>query len=276
MSYRLLALDVDGTLTDPSGAVRVSVAERVRAARDRGLRVVLCTGRRFRTTLPLLEELELDGPVIVHNGVLIKDSTSAETLAHRYLPKEVYGAAIEIIKARHSPLVYVDRYHERLDMLSEPDERAHAFQAEYCADNVDVIGRVERLDDTPPGDVVMLSCMADRDLLESLRTEIEARLGERVRTNFLMNKNYRGHILETVSRDSGKWPALCALAADEGITPDEIVAVGDDNNDVEMVANAGLGIAMGNAVEAVREVADHTTRSNAEDGLARAIEHFLL
>jgi len=276
MRHRLLALDVDGTLTDPSGALRPAVADRVRAARERGLRVVLCTGRRYRTTLPLLEALELEGPVVLHNGVVVKDAATGETQAHRYLPEAVYRAAMEVVTKHHSPLVYVDRYHEDFDMLCESGERAHPFQADYCEQNLEVIRQVERLDDARPRDVVMVSCMADGESLESLRIEIETEIGESIRTNFLMNKSYRGYILETVSGLSGKWPALLALAEAEGISREEIIAIGDDNNDVEMVEQAGLGIAMGNAVEALKQVADHVTGSNAEDGLATALEEFAL
>ena len=118
--------------------------------------------------------------------------------------------------------------------------------------------------------------MADAEALKPLRDRVEAALGQRVRSNFLMNKNYRGHILEVVSGDSGKWIALETIASERGIAASEILAIGDDENDAEMIARAGIGVAMGNAVQAVREVADHTTLGNDEDGAARAIERFIL
>lgn len=276
MKFRLLALDVDGTLTDPGGRLRPLVAERVRAARAAGLRIVLCTGRRYRTSLPLIEALELEGPIVIHNGVLVKDACSGLTLEHTYLPGEVYDRALAIMRRFGSPLVYVDRYHDGIDLLCEPAQRIHAFQAEYLQDNADVVRTVDCLGASAPESVVMMSCMADEAGLVSLRSEVERALAGRVRTNFLMNKSYRGFILEVVSSASGKWPALCALARSEGIAAGEIVAVGDDHNDVEMVDRAGLGIAMGNAVDAVKRVADHVTASNDDDGLARAIERFVL
>ena len=97
-----------------------------------------------------------------------------------------------------------------------------------------------------------------------------------MRTNFLMNKNYQGHILEIVSKQSGKWVALEQLARRHDIDPQEILAIGDDENDAEMIAGAGIGVAMGNAVPAVLDVADHQTDSNEDDGAARAIERFIL
>ena len=122
----------------------------------------------------------------------------------------------------------------------------------------------------------MLSTMANVEALETLRERAHARLGDRVTSHLLMNKVYRGHILEFLSPGSGKWPTLRRLAARAGIAPEEIAAVGDDDNDVEMIREAGLGIAMGNAVAAARAAADVVVRSNAEGGVVEAIERVLL
>ena len=127
-----------------------------------------------------------------------------------------------------------------------------------------------------PCSLVMMSWMAEASGLEERVPALEEALGSRIRTNFIMNKNYRGHILEVVAPDSGKWPALRQIAADASIEPHEIAAIGDDNNDVEMLRNVGLGIAMGNAVPAALEAAEHIAPSNEEDGAAAAIERWVL
>jgi hydroxymethylpyrimidine pyrophosphatase-like HAD family hydrolase len=122
----------------------------------------------------------------------------------------------------------------------------------------------------------MMSIMADETSLLPLRLSIEAGLGIRARVNLLVNKNYQGHILEILHPAVSKWRALEQFAAQEGIRPEEIIAVGDDYNDLEMIRHAGLGIAMGNAIAAVKAAADYVTGSNAEDGLVRALERFIL
>lgn len=277
---RLLALDVDGTLTDPDGRLRPRVAASVGRARDAGLRVVLCTGRRYRTTLPLLQALGLDeGPVVLHNGVVVKDVASGETLAHRYLAEDLYARALAILRRAASPLLYLDHFPgepEAVDILHEGESWGHDFQAEYLRDNRGVAREVTSLDSPGSQALVMLSCMADETSLRPLQREISARLARETRTHFLINKNYRGFILEVVSAAAGKWAALRQIAAELGIAPEEIAAVGDDENDAEMLAGAGLGIAMGNATESVKRAAAAVTASNAEDGLALAIERFVL
>jgi len=85
MHYRLLALDVDGTLLDPSGELRPTVRDTVMAVQQHGLQVVLCTGRRFRTARPLAQALQLNAPLVVHNGALVKDLASGQTLQQSYI-----------------------------------------------------------------------------------------------------------------------------------------------------------------------------------------------
>jgi hydroxymethylpyrimidine pyrophosphatase-like HAD family hydrolase len=169
----------------------------------------------------------------------------------------------------------VDRYHEGTDILTERVSDAHPFQQEYLDDNTEFCRVVADLAVERPKEVIMVSAMAEGSQLDVLRERAKARLGRRVYTHSLMNKNYRGHILEFLSPTSGKWAALRALAASFGIEPTEIAAVGDDANDAEMIENAGLGIAMGNAIDPVKAVADVVVRSNAEGGVSEAIDRVL-
>ena len=121
-----------------------------------------------------------------------------------------------------------------------------------------------------------LTVFAEEPTLEPLRLHMIEALGGQARINMLINKSYQGHILEVLPASVSKWTALQQLAAREGIMPADIIAVGDDENDIDMLRHAGLGIAMGNATETVKAAADHVTGSNAEDGLVQAIERFVL
>lgn len=276
MPFRMLAIDADGTLLDPEGAITPPVRSAIAAARGRGLQVVLCTGRRFRTTRRIVGELSLEGPMVVQNGSLVKDAQTGATLARNPLPRELYRPALALLRSVGAPLAYVDELHDGIDIVSEPPDRSHAFQAAYVEANTQTTLVVDSLDELEPENVCLLSCMADAESLKKLEVRIGTELGNRVRTHFLDNKNYEGHILEIASAEAGKWPAVQRLAAAQGIENDQILAIGDDENDVELVAEAGFGVAMRNAVVAVQEAADFITSSNAEDGVARAIQRFVL
>jgi 5-amino-6-(5-phospho-D-ribitylamino)uracil phosphatase len=276
MHYRLLALDVDGTLLDPSGELRPTVRDTVMAVQQRGLQVVLCTGRRFRTARPLAQALQLDAPLVVHNGALVKDLASGQTLQQSYIAAEMYHPALALLRRLSTPMMYVDAFHENVDILTEPMERAHPFQREYLQDQFAHCRIVDDIASPLAHGVLMLSIMADGTNLQALRPVVEQTLGTRGRVHLLVNKNYQGYILEILQAGVSKWQALQQLAAQQGITPEEIIAVGDDHNDLDMIRYAGLGIAMGNAVDTVKAAADAITGSNAEDGLVQALERFIL
>ena len=275
MRIRLVALDLDGTLLDPRGLLGEDVREAVGSLRNAGLRVVVCTGRRFRTALPVLERLGLTGAAVIHNGALVKDIASGKTLQHAYLPPALYPDVLELMRGQGPPLVYVDSYHEGTDILTEGIARAHPYQREYLDDHDEHVREVDDLAAARHSEIIMLSTMGDEDALGRLRDRAHERFGASVRMHRLINKNYRGQILEFLSPHSGKWTALERLARAAGIEPHEIAAVGDDTNDAEMIAQAGLGIAMGNAVPEARDAARVIVRGNGESGVVEAIERVL-
>jgi Cof subfamily protein (haloacid dehalogenase superfamily) len=276
MHYRLLALDVDGTLLDPAGQLRPAVRDAVITVQQRGLHVVLCTGRRFRTALPLAQALQLTGPQVVHNGALVKDVVSGQTLQQYYMAADMYRQAQSLLRQLSTPMAYIDAFHDNIDIITEPMERAHPFQREYLQDNLTHCRIVDAITTPPAQGVVLMSIMADGVSLQALRPVVEQALHSQARVHLLHNKNYQGFILEIVPGGASKWQGLQYIATQHGIAPEEIIAVGDDHNDLDMLRFAGLGIAMGNATAEVQAAADVVTGSNAEDGLVQAIERFVL
>jgi Cof subfamily protein (haloacid dehalogenase superfamily) len=275
MPYRLLAVDLDGTLMDPNGVLTPAARQAVAAAQDAGLQVVLCTGRRFRTTLPVLRTLELTGCVVVNNGAVVKEITSGKTLHRDYLPGEIYPDVVALVRQQGPPLVYVDSYPDETDIITEPDGDISPYQADYIERQAAHRCFVEDLAAARRDDVILVSQMADLEVLRPLAERAQQVLGRRVKTHLLHNKSYGGYILELLSPSSDKWAALAQVAADAGIAPPEIAAIGDDVNDIELVRRAGLGIAMANGAEQTRAAADLVVRSNAEEGVVEAIERVM-
>jgi Cof subfamily protein (haloacid dehalogenase superfamily) len=273
---RLVALDLDGTLLDPYGKLTPAVSRAVeRVTRHGELRVVLCTGRRFRTALPHALALGLTGAIVVNNGAIVKELASGETIQHAYLPEAEFEEVIAHVRSHGPPLVYVDTYRDGIDILTERADHAHPFQREYVDDQAKVVSFVEDVAKMARERVIMISTMADAESLAALQRSGLARFGDRIQTHSLINKNYQGQILEFLSPVAGKWPALQRLAASWDIAPDEIAAVGDDTNDAQMLGEVGLGIAMGNALPEVRAAARSVVRGNAEGGAVDAIEQIL-
>jgi len=276
MDYQLLALDVDGTILDPAGQIRPAVQEAVAAAQACGLQVVLCTGRRFRTALPVAQCLGLTHPLIVHNGALVKAPDTGQTLSHCYLSSEVYQQGLALLSQVSSPMLYIDAFHDGIDIITTHSDQTHPFQRAYLQDARPHCHIVTDISAPPLQGVIMMSIMAEESRLQAFRSDVQATLGSQVHVNVLANKSYQGSILEILHPSVSKWQALHQFASQQGIAASQIIAIGDDANDLEMIRHAGLGIAMGNAVDAVKAVADYITLSNAEEGLAHALHHVVL
>jgi 5-amino-6-(5-phospho-D-ribitylamino)uracil phosphatase len=275
--YRMVAIDLDGTLLRKDGTMGARTRCALQAAVKRGIKVVVCTGRRFRTTLPILSELQLAVPVIVHGGLLIKDAGTYETLYHSYLARDFVLAAVKFLKAHGAtPIVYVDLFAQGIDIYLDNERDGHPFHLKYLERN--------RRNCHFVGDVTAVFCpqtihigtLADRPSLERLNLGVEREFGAAVRHHVMNNTNEEGAFLEIMSPGNSKWRALSRLIDREGFTPEQVICIGDEVNDLEMITHAGLGVAMGNAIAAVKAVAQHVTYSNEEDGVAHVVEQFIL
>ena len=147
----------------------------------------------------------------------------------------------------------------------------HQAQIDYLEEHAEHCRFVANLGSERREDVLMMSVMADLETLAQAEVRALGALGSRVRTHRLENRGWGSHILEILAPGTGKWAALVRVAEAEGIAADEIAAVGDDLNDLDLVSQAGLGIAMGNAVAEVREAADLVVAGNERDGVVEAI-----
>jgi Cof subfamily protein (haloacid dehalogenase superfamily) len=275
--YRMVAIDLDGTLLRKDGTMGERTRRALQAAAKQRIKVVICTGRRFRTTLPILAELQLAVPVIVHGGQLIKDAGTYETLHHNYLPRDLSLDAVKFLKAHGvTPIVYVDLFTQGIDIYLDNERDGHPFHLKYLERN--------RAHCHFVGDVTRVFCpltihvgaLADRESLERLDARLNREFGASVRHLVMNNTNNEGAFLEIMTPGNSKWRALSQLIETEGFIPEEVICIGDEVNDLEMIRHAGLGVAMGNAIPAVKAVADYITRSNEEDGVAHVVEQFLL
>jgi Cof subfamily protein (haloacid dehalogenase superfamily) len=276
-NYQMVAIDLDGTLLRQDGTMGERTQRALQAAVKRGIKVVICTGRRFRNTLPILAELQLAVPVIVHGGLLIKDAGTYETLHHNYLPQDFSITALKFLKSHGAtPIVYVDLFSQGIDIYLDNERDGHPFHLKYLERNranCHFVGDVTRVF-CPQ--TIHIGALADRPSLEHLNVRLEREFGSSVRHHVMNNTNNEGAFLEIMSPGNSKWHALSRLIEMAGLTAQDVICIGDEVNDLEMIRHAGLGVAMGNAIPAVKAVADYTTRSNEEDGVAHVVEQFLL
>jgi Cof subfamily protein (haloacid dehalogenase superfamily) len=252
---RLWALDLDGTLLDADGRVFASTARAIELAHSAGVRVVLCTGRRYRRARDAAIELGLaENPLVCNSGALVKDPTTHATLWRADLSHEHFCQVVGLLQTEGANLIaFADRKPEELDFLAATESTGCAFFDEYVRINrshaeIDAAW-VERLIPEARFHVCAIGAREEMRRLEALVLEAH---GSHVRTYVQKSPRYLGTMCEVVRADAGKWEAVLALGRTWGIAPAEICAVGDDENDLSMIASAGLGVAMRHAPEHVR------------------------
>jgi Cof subfamily protein (haloacid dehalogenase superfamily) len=275
----LLALDVDGTLLDASGTLRPATAAAVARAAEAGIRPVLCTGRRYRRARPIADQLGLDAPLVCNSGALVKDPAGHRTLWRADLDESVLAATLGVFRRLGSPPVsFTDLDPEEgPDFLIERYPIDEDHYDDYVSHNLEHAGIRPGWSSRPdPTGHFHLCAIGDRDRMNDVERAVHEVLNGRVRTFVQRSPRYLGTMCEVIRADASKWAAVLHVAELWGIDPCEIVAVGDDRNDVPMLLGAGLGVAMGHAPPEVIAAADLVTADHEGDGVARLVHDVLL
>ena len=286
MAISLLALDLDGTLLDSHGRISERNLNAIEKARAKGVRVALVTGRRFRDSRPVALELGLDIPLISHNGALTKHAETLETVAVLPLPLAAAREALRIGRdAGADPLLSDD--HEGLgvliyDHLSGDNLAVHRYIAWAKRLHGDEEGRnavrqVDSLENYLDHEPIHLAFSGRCQAMDQLGALIDSELSSRVRVLSTKYLEQDFTLLDVVNPAASKGAGVAAAAAEIGVSAEEIMAIGDNYNDLEMLLFAGIGVVMANAPQSLREIPGlHPTTSNSEDGVALAIEKFIL
>ena len=270
----LIALDVDGTLLDSQGRLRDRVRDAVRAAVAAGHHVVLATGRRWVASRPFAQVLGLKDPCIVHNGAVAVDPVTDRPVWKQPLPEGFARQAI--LKARELgvSLFFHDLDHPHGDrMLYEPGARLPRASWFFEAG---------RLTQEVPDLMEWLGVGAVRVLVrdrqegaEAFRRWVTDTWGDAVRVLAGTDLEPGIYAVEVSDGPVCKGWAVQRLAAHLDIPVERVVAIGDWDNDIEMLQFAGIGVAMANGSPAALAAASRVTVSNDEDGVAVVIEELL-
>lgn len=268
MAYRLIALDLDGTLVSEDRRISRRAKQTIRRAMDEGIAVTLASGRSLPSLRGYIQELNVEAPIITCQGGKVVLPDTGRVLSRSTLPLSAAHAVIHYAqKSRLGLVVFVDDQVEDhvyvcrgrvaedvLDRLSGPN----------CSQVQDLMAAVE----CDPTKLVIFAEWAEND---NLFRDLQGRFG-----SVLQFVRSSGQTIEAIPLGVSKGRALQLVSTYLAIPRGQTVAIGDADNDVEMVAWAGLGVAMGNASEKVKAVADFIVPSVKEDGAAIAIEAFCL
>lgn len=263
--YKLIALDIDGTLVRHNGELTTVVRDAlVKAQKEYGMRVVLASGRPFPALCALAEALELErysGYLMPYNGGQIYSARNlsspihAEALDDALLPK--------LYRLCNEAGVNILSYNESELLTEDPS-------CPYVQKEVGITGmpirRLEHFVDEVPSARPKCLAVGPPERIETLEKMVKAELAGQLDA-FRSNPNF----LELVPLGVNKGKGLGTLIERLNLLREEVIAVGDNYNDVEMIQMAGLGVAMANAPEPIKTCADYVTKSNEEDGVAHLL-----
>jgi 5-amino-6-(5-phospho-D-ribitylamino)uracil phosphatase len=280
--YRILALDVDGTLLDPDGTLRPQTAAAVTRAAEAGIRPVLCTGRRYRRALPIAQELGIDAPLVCNSGAIVKDPNDHRTLWRADFDDSLATEVLDLFRGHDQPAVaFTDRGPHEHDFVIAAFPTGRVLFDDYVGQNrehaeIDANGRWNTASPGMRGPLFHICAIGTESEMLGFEEAALKRFAGRVQTFVQRSPRYLGTMCEILRQDASKWAAIMHLAELWGIEPGAICAVGDDVNDIPMIKNAGLGVAMGHARLEVRIAADLITGDHDEDGVAMLVDQVLL
>jgi len=285
MPIRLLALDLDGTLLNGRGQISERNRSAIDKARETGVRVAVVTGRRFRDSRPIALELGLDVPLIAHNGALTKHARTLETVAVLPLPLDAAQVALRIGREAGADPLLSDDYEGLgvlvFDHLSGENLAVHKYiewarQIHGDEEGKEAVIQVLSLEAYMDHDPVHLAFSGTCEKMDALAELLNQELDQRVKLLATKYPSQDFTLLDVMNPAASKGAGVAAAAAELGIVHEEIMAIGDNYNDLEMLLLAGTGVVMANAPESLREIGGLIpTASNEDDGVALAIEHFV-
>lgn len=288
MSYRLLALDIDGTLLRGDKTVSQRTRAAVQSARERGVRLVLVTGRRYPAARHVASGLGGPMDLVLHNGALIvslggekgaasRTDDGATILRCRPLAREMARLAIRVARERGADAVVHAGQRGEGRLLVQDVASSNPLLTYYLdrsvADVVRVADLEAALDDLDPLQVMFGGALKE---METLLPLLAGRLGTGVRIERTVYPASGVGILDVLAAGVGKAEALGFLRQRLGVAAEETLAVGDNWNDQQMLEEAGLGLVMGNANAQMLALGLPVLPTNEEDGVAVAVERYIL
>jgi len=272
MKYRLIALDLDGTLLDSRLQIRSATMDTLGRARAQGVQVMIVTGRHHVAAYPYWYQLGLELPAICCNGAYLYDYRARHALASDPLTQDEARSLLQLVRQHNIYTMIYDK-----EFIAYESNYYHlgrllqwsASLPEIVRPRIEQVESFDRLVEEAETIWKFTSAGDDRQAMNAFVLDIEQNLG--------LSCEWSGHDrLDITHAGNSKANRLAEYIAELGIAREEVLAIGDQENDMEMLRLAGMGVAMGNSHEAVQACADWVTGTNDSDGIADVVHRFVL
>lgn len=273
MNYKLIAIDMDGTLLNSQNKISCENILAIKKAADLGVKVVLTTGRIFTSALYYAKDLNINTPIIACNGAYITEQDKSIIYFEDSMTLDAVESVINLAEKEGLYYHFYDDsrfYARKLTKTVEKYYRWNIDKKEKDRLNIRIVD--EPLDVVKRENVKVFKIVFVDDDLEKMKQFKEKLLniqGIEVSSSWWNN-------IEVMNKGVSKGYALNVLCEKLNIDNKNVMAIGDNENDISMLNFAGIGVAMGNGEDIIKEVADYVTDTNEENGVAKAIEKFVL
>lgn len=273
LKYKLICIDMDGTLLNKSGEISKRNLEAIKKAYSNGVNVAVTTGRLFASANYFADLLGVKTPVIASNGAYIREKSSDKIIYKSLLGHDNSIKIVEVLKKFDlyphfntydsiftEKIINSSLFYSKLNETLPEDRRIKIHMVEEWQKAL------------KENENEILKCIViDKDIEKIKKAKEEISKIGTLEVVSSLKKNF-----EIMSKGVSKGNAVEMLANYYGINKSEVICMGDNENDLSMIKYAGLGVAMGNAEDFVKESADYITDTNENDGVAKAIEKFIL
>ncbi|WP_288479174.1 Cof-type HAD-IIB family hydrolase [uncultured Clostridium sp.] len=276
MKYKMMCIDMDGTLLGKGRKISEESKIALRKAREKGVQIVITTGRLYNNAAYFSELVGVDSPVIGANGAIIREKRSNEIIYRSSFNEKITKKILELANKYRIVL----HFHTVSSIISNsyvsitvarivlPGRNHEDFKVNLrtIKGKEKWLKALEKYSDKVTK-IIVFSTSAKR--MEEFRKEI----GKIDEITYFTSGNKS---MEINMKEVSKGNAVKILADYYGIKREEVICIGDNENDVSMIEYAGLGIAMGNAIPKLKKIADYVTDTNKNDGVRKAVEKFIL
>jgi len=271
--YRMIAIDLDGTLLRPDHSVSPRVKDAIHKVLRAGMLVCFATGRNLTESQAILDSISHYDTAVFVGGAMIVDTREGKTLHRTGMQPQLAREVCAVIESLgHAALVLEDTSQTGVDYLISAGIELSEATRNWIATTRAAVRRVANLASYPHQHTVRVGICAPRAEVERVRDILCERFGSRIVCQVLYVPPLDMEVMEVFDPAVNKWEGVLHVARRHGIKPEQIIAIGDDVNDLPMIRNAGLGVAMGNARPEVRQAAKLVIKPNSEDGLAEFLE----
>ena len=275
-TYRLIAIDLDGTLLGPDGKLSRRTKSAVHSALSSGLRICFATGRNWTESRSVIQESEHHDWAVFVGGAMVVDTKNGATVRRTLVEPKLAAEICAFIESKgHAALALQDTGVADVDYLATIDAPLNESTERWIRATGALMQRVKGLGSHGHPHTVRLGIVASTAVATLFLDDLVAEFGQRIACHRVGVTPHGSDVLEIFGPSVSKWEGVRHIAEKYGIQQSQVIAVGDDVNDLAMIRSAGLGLAMGNAKPEVQAAADRVIGSNRDDGLAEFLEELV-